>query len=117
MLRKRKRPKMGVRKPSQFRSLEHLRFVRLQPCNISGSMGHCCIGPMQACHVRTGTDGGAGVKPSDYHTISLCAGAHAEQHSIGESAFEKRYGIDMRNIAAFLWKISPARMRMERENG
>ena len=124
LLRKRKRTKMGVRQPSQLRSLQHLRFVRGHECAIQGKIDtgvvpfripHICRGPIQACHVRTATDGGTGVKPSDNFTTPLCADAHAEQHQIGEPAFEKRYGIDMRKIADALWARSPVRVRMERK--
>ena len=118
----RKRPRMGVRKPPQLRSLQHLRFVRGRVCaviNYWGSLGiqHRCSGPIQAAHIRSNTDGGMGVKPSDKFTIPLCAAAHAEQHSIGEDAFEKRYGINSHKIAAELWNRSPARIKMERRNG
>ena len=112
--RKRNRPKMGVRKPSQIRSLEHLRFVRSQPCSVWIGDG-LCWGPIQACHVRKNTDGGAGIKPSDSHTIPLCAGHHDEQGNTGERTFERRYGIDMKKIAAELWQKSPARIKHERK--
>lgn len=126
MLRKRKRPRMGVRNPSQLRSLEHLRFVRSHECAIGGRIGrwkniegwqivarHVCRGPIQAAHIRMDSDGGAGCKPSDSLTIPLCVEAHVEQGQIGEGAFEKRYGIDTHKIAAELWKRSPARIRMD----
>lgn len=127
ILRKRRRPKMGVRKPSQLRSLEHLRFVRSHECAVRGrynttfvrSLGpeqHECSGPIQAAHIRMGTDGGAGIKPSDNFTIPLCVEAHVEQGQIGEGAFEKRYGIDTHKIASELWRRSAARMKMERNN-
>ena len=122
MIRKHKRPKMGVRKPSQLRSLEHLRFVRGHECAVRShwaedGLQHVCIGPIQAAHIRAGADGGMGLKPSDNYTIPLCANAHAGQHEIGEAAFENRYGIDTHKIAAELWRRSPARIRMERKNG
>ena len=112
--RKKRRKKMGVRKPSQIRSLRHLRFVRSQPCSVWIVDG-LCWGPIQACHVRKNTDGGAGVKPSDSHTIPLCAGHHDEQGNAGEKPFERRYGISMREIADALWARSPARVKMEKE--
>ena len=115
---------MGVRQRPQLRSLQHLRFVRSHECairgmcrlgkNIISAEDHVCHGPIQAAHIRMGTDGGMGVKPSDNFTIPLCVEAHVEQGQIGEGAFEKRYGIDTHKIAADLWKRSPARVRMER---
>ena len=121
MIRKRKRLRMGVRQRPQLRSLPHLRFVRSHECAIRAHWGangrqHICNGPIQAAHIRMGTDGGGDVKPSDNFTIPLCVEAHVEQGQIGEGAFEKRYGIDTHKIAADLWWRSPARIRMEREN-
>lgn len=87
-----------------LRSPGHLQFVRSRECSIPGCEGR----PIEAAHVRTGTDGGMSVKPGDQWAISLCAGRwsdqgwnwveghHAEQHRIGEQAFEKKYGIDMK---------------------
>ena len=56
--------------------------------------------PIECAHVRSGTDGGVGVKPSDKWTISLCAYHHRQQHHIGEAAFEARYKIDLKALAA-----------------
>jgi hypothetical protein len=57
--------------------------------------------------VRRGTDGGAGLKPSDRFCISLCSHHHAEQHRIGETEFEKCYAIDMHALAELFAKRSP----------
>ena len=103
-------------KHKQLRSLEHLRFVRSQPCAIRGYY-HICSGPMQSAHLRVGTDGGTGKKPSDNFTIPLCAKAHALQHSIGEKSFEKRFGIDGLMIAGKLWIKSPANKSGSRASG
>ena len=65
--------------------------------------------PIECAHVRRDTDGGAGLKPSDRWTISLCRDHHVEQHQIGEAAFEQRYGIDMRALAEEFARRSPQR--------
>jgi hypothetical protein len=57
--------------------------------------------------VRKGTDGGQGLKPSDRWAISLCREHHAEQHRIGETAFEKRYGFDLLALAQEFARRSP----------
>lgn len=62
---------------------------------------------IECCHVRTKTDGGGSLKPSDWWTIPLCGLRHCEQHHTGEAAFEKRHGIDMKKIALALAKQSP----------
>ncbi|WP_376959691.1 hypothetical protein ABNQ39_07210 [Azospirillum sp. A26] len=64
--------------------------------------------PIEAAHVRTGTDGGVGMKPSDKWSISLCKDHHAEQHNIGEPAFERRHAIDMKALAREFAAASPA---------
>ena len=37
--------------------------------------------------MRTGTDGGVGVKPGDRYAVPLCTACHARQHRIGELSF------------------------------
>lgn len=108
--KKRKRERFGTRETTQVRCPGHLQFVRLHECSISGHL-HACFGRIEAAHCRLGTDGGMGVKPSDTWTIPLCTGAHAEQHRIGEAAFERKYGIDMKKIATDLARTSPHRMK------
>ena len=73
---------------------------------------HCCVRgcdrlPIECAHVRTGTDGGAGLKPSDRWCISLCRLHHAEQHRIGEARFETRHGICLIDIAELFARRSP----------
>ena len=106
---------MSLKKHKQLRSLEHLRFVRSKQCAIQGMIGdsriHVCSGPIQAAHIRMGTDGGTGKKPSDNFTIPLCAKAHHEQGQIGEGAFEKRYLLNTKNVAECLWLDSPVNNR------
>ncbi len=54
-----------------------------------------------------------GLKPSDKWTISLCHQHHVEQHRIGECRFERRYGIDMRDIANEFAKWSPHSSKLD----
>jgi hypothetical protein len=70
-------------------------------------VGGCEQLPIECAHVRKGTDGGQGLKPSDRWTISLCREHHAEQHRIGEAAFEKRYGLDLIALAEEFARRSP----------
>lgn len=73
----------------------HLKWVREHHCCVPG----CHEVPIEAAHVRTGTGGGMGIKPGDQWAISLCADHHRQQHQIGEPAFEKLYGIDLKALA------------------
>lgn len=57
---------------------------------------------IEAAHVRTGTDGGTGIKPSDWWCVPLCQIHHERQHKIGEPAFERATGIDLKAEARWL---------------
>lgn len=81
----------------------HRAWVRRHRCSVPA----CEALPIECAHVRTGTDGGQALKPSDRWTISLCREHHAEQHRIGEAAFEKRYGLDLRALALEFARRSP----------
>jgi hypothetical protein len=56
--------------------------------------------------VRTGTDGGAALKPGDRYTVPLCTVCHAKQHRMGELSFWSALCIDPLNVALRLWTIS-----------
>lgn len=60
---------------------EHLAFIRTLPCV------KCSALPCEAAHIRSGTDGGTGLKPSDCWVVPLCAVHHYEQHQKGELTF------------------------------
>lgn len=114
--KRRKAPSFGLRETPQIRCVGHLTWVRGHCCAIQDKAGHTCNGKIEAAHVRTGTDGGMSVKPSDTWTIPLCGEGHREQHLIGEPAFERRYAINMKKIAAELATKSPHRRRWEPTN-
>jgi hypothetical protein len=109
--KRRKAQPLGLRQAPQLRSDAHLRWIRGHNCSCMGSGG--CDGKIEAAHVRSGTDGGMGVKPSDRYAIPLCGGHHREQHQIGEAPFEARHKISMRKIADALWAKSPHRATAE----
>ena len=99
---KKARPSKRVRCPA------HLAWVRGFACSVPGCSGM----PIEAAHVRTGTDGGIGMKPGDQWVISLCMEHHATQHNAGESQFEKVYGIDMKALAQEFAQASPHRRKL-----
>ena len=109
---RRKREPMGT-KTEQREFPQHRAWVRSFACSIFDR--HECSGPIECAHVRTGTDGGTGLKPHDRFCISLCQAAHREQHDIGELAFERKYQIDMKAVAAKFAKTSPHRTKWEQE--
>ena len=81
----------------------HRAWVRKHHCSVPGCLG----APIECAHVRTGTDGGAGLKPSDRWCISLCARHHAEQHRIGERRFEQKHALCLVELAELFARRSP----------
>ncbi len=114
---KRKPPRKAPKKAGwPIRCRAHLTHIRGLECLLRGQQGHVCTGEVRACHLRQGTDGGMGVKPSDCWTWPGCDGLHAEQHQIGEAAFQDKYGLDLRDICAALWQRSDAGRKWRYEN-
>jgi len=64
-----------------LRDAKHLALIRMLPCVMGGQ------GEVQACHLRKGTDGGMGMKPSDFYTLPLSFEEHAKQHRLGELTY------------------------------
>ena len=89
----------------------HRAWVRRHRCSVPG----CFAGPIECAHVRSGTDGGCALKPSDRWAISLCRTHHAEQHFIGEAAFEIRYNLDLVALAEVFTARSPHRRALLNE--
>lgn len=89
----------------------HRAWVRRHCCSVPGSRR----GPIECAHIRTGTDGGAGMKPSDKWALSLCAFHHHEQHSVGEQAFELLHDIDLKDLALEFANRSPHRQKLGQE--
>lgn len=90
-----------VRKPNYRLASAHLGWLRLLPCVACGAPG-----PNEAAHVRSGTDGGMGLKPSDRFALPLCKADHREQHQIGETAFWGTLGVDPLDLTCRLWTVS-----------
>ena len=110
--RKKERRKGG----GNWRAPGHRALVRTRECSVPG----CRQGPVETAHVRLGTDGGMGLKPSDFWCISLCHAHHEEQHKIGEATFELRHFFKdgaMRKRAIEFAKASPHYMKWQRETG
>lgn len=107
--KRRKRPKMGVKDPTVYRSDSYRKWIRGHECLVKSAE---CKGPMEAAHIRIGTDGGTGFKPSDWWTLPLCDKHHAEQHT-GERSFYAKYKLDPKPIAMTFWHRSSHRFKTE----
>ena len=68
--------------------------------------------PIDCAHVSTSNNRGAGLKPSDAYTISLCHSHHMEQHQ-GTRTFEAKHGINMLALAREFYERSPHRGKLE----
>lgn len=89
------------------RSPAHRAWIRGFACSACGSTT-----AIECAHVRNGTDGGTGLKPSDVWCLSLCKDCHSRQHQIGEPAFEKEAGINMKALAEEFTRKSPHRGKL-----
>jgi len=98
------------RREQRIRCPSHLKWVRGFKCCVPG----CDYRPIEAAHVRAGTNGGVGLKPDDTWVISLCQLHHQEQHHAGEPAFERVYKIDMKALAKEFATKSPHRRKWEK---
>lgn len=98
-----------AKRAKRIRSPGHLAWVRQHQCCVPGCLGV----PIEAAHVRTGTNGGTSLKPDDSWVISLCATHHRIQHLEGEKHFENRFGIDMKALAQEFAAKSPHRMKLK----
>ena len=90
----RKRPNSRLRP-------KHHEFIRRLPCLACGRAA-----PSECAHVRTGTDGGIGLKPASRFTLPLCTECHRRQHSTGELTFWADLGIDPLDYALRLWTVT-----------
>lgn len=90
------------------RSPAHRAWVRGHACSACGSQSG-----IECAHVRIGTDGGVGIKPSDRWCISLCKNCHAQQHMIGETSFSAVWKINMKALAEEFYRASPHRHKLE----
>lgn len=88
-----------IRKRRWQRSAEHRRFIQQMNCANCGERR-----PSEAAHIRKGSDGALGRKPSDRFLVPLCTHCHAQQHAKGEDSFWS--GRDPQTLAAKLWALS-----------
>ena len=99
--------------PERIKKAKVAKALRLNPAHRAWvRKHHCCVPgckrlPIECAHVRSGTDWGTGLKPSDCWVISLCSHHHEQQHRIGERAFEARHGMELREIAEKFASLSP----------
>jgi len=79
-------------KTKSFRSEKYKKYVRSLPCIVCG---YPCSEPH---HVRSASNAGTGVKPSDLWAVPLCQLHHAEFHHYGKETFYSRHGLDIYKV-------------------
>ena len=99
------------KRASRWRSPGHRAWIRKHACCACGSMRN-----IECAHVRLGTDGGMGFKPSDEWCISLCSNCHRMSHSVGDQTFQRDNKIDMKALAEEFIKKSPYRQKLRQYN-
>lgn len=64
---------------------------------------------IHACHVQSRGAGGR-----DYgNLVPMCATHHAEQHTIGQRSFERKHGVNLKNLAAYYQGIYDGQTKPE----
>jgi hypothetical protein len=93
---------MEFSKHKNYRNPAYLVWLRKQNCLISGTSAQC------AHHVRLRTNGGKGMKPSDYFCIPLTNDYHTTGmyalHMIGEETFFLKFKVEIEKV--FLNQLS-----------
>lgn len=111
---KRERVRSGILRGPKREHPKHRAFIRRHTCVVTlGKVHDDCDGPIQCCHYRTAANSGKGLKPADWETFPGCFRHHAEQHLIGQRAFEEKYGLDLKAICADLAKVSTDEKMLE----
>lgn len=88
----------------------HLAWIRGFNCSAQG----CKAGPIEAHHVRMGSNAGLGIKPADERAIPLCQTHHAQldSPSWSEREFYRVHAIDTEAlISHFIHHSPPLRRR------
>ena len=111
-LKRRKRPRMGVRQSDRINCPGHRKFVRGFECCAKDRGPYRCEGPMDAHHSTTRGAGGG-----DETVVPLCRLHHSLLDSPGWSQpkFEAVHGLDFTEIASDLWRKSHHRIAWERK--
>ena len=93
--KRRSKPRRGP-----LRDPEYRKWLKYEYCAIGEAYGsEGCTGVTDPAHTE---NNGMGSKGPDSSCIPLCRRHHRE-YDAGRAAFEKKYGLDMKAIAAQLW--------------
>lgn len=74
-------------------------WVRMHRCVLDNGKGCDCFGLVEAAHVKSRGAGGVDMA----NLYPCCSKHHNLQHTIGILTFQKRYRLDLRDLA---WKLA-----------
>jgi hypothetical protein len=100
--KRRAKPRRGPLRDAKYR-----RWLRDRLCAVWRGPDSCFL--LSDCDAAHTANNGMGSKGPDSSCVPLCRKHHRE-YDAGRKAFEKKYGVDMRAIAAEQW----ARYEQER---
>ena len=87
---------MELSKHKAHRNSKYLAWLRERNCVVSHQKAEC------AHHIRLGTNGGTGIKPSDYFCLPLLNEFHTTGpmalHVIGEETFLEHFGLEAKQL-------------------
>lgn len=106
MIRRRKAAKFGTERAPRRDFPAHRQWVRGHQC-VAAHDPNGCDGRIECAHVRIGTDGATGLKPSDSWTVAMCQEHHRIQHLIGEPEFERQMCVNLKALAMEFARRSP----------
>jgi hypothetical protein len=97
------KPARETRGRRQLKLDAHRKWVGSLPSLVTGRRGDVEVAHVSMADPSAGkTSRGKGKKADDIYVVPLSAELHREQHSIGERAFARKYGIDLVKIALAL---------------
>lgn len=108
MLQRRKPKRSGIERAPERAWRRHETWIRGFTCVAFKADASTCEGrKVECCHYRTAANSGTGIKPGSWSTFPACSEHHAEQHRIGQPAFERKYGVNLITECRRLARISP----------
>lgn len=97
-----------VKPKARVRSTAHRDWVRKHQCSVPG----CQQMPIEVAHINRASTRGMGQKSTDAQTVSLCSAHHSESHR-GERTFERKYGLDLMDMAKAFYRASPHKGKLD----
>lgn len=94
--RRRRVARSGILRAPRRIFQTHRAFVRRHACSIRG----CEAGPIEFAHLRTAANSGTGLKPADWHGISLCQEHHKRGHDAGHDTMARENGMTLEQLHA-----------------